>query len=294
MNKKVKLLITIISCYQDKVQTYLENNYEYYKSKKYSIEFLINWNNVEEVPKFEYKDLIIHNRRTLDVFPNYPDKTESNWNKSRFTNTLDFDYDYLLLQDDDVIHNSSSIDNLIDEAELVGMDGLTVLLARDLRPYKTYNIEEELNNLSKTYKIKHKSKKFTGRYSGSQGGHLISRDFLNNNYDKLIKYNGHGEDCYRQSIAMLENKFYYTQGKVTIMYYDYKGYSKELQFKSAIDAAKVIDLPVYFRISPSVCWYPIFKNDLLSSDYIEVSDNLYVPDELTKNKIIKLYGEQLK
>lgn len=283
-----KLLVTILSCKPNTVVTYFDNNYEYYKSNKYSIEFLINWNNVEEVPNFEYKDLIIHNRRTLDVFPNYPDKNISNWNKSRFTNTLDFDYDYLLLQDDDVRHNSSSIDYLIDEAELVGMDGLTVLLARDLRPYKTYNIEEELSNLSRTYKIKHKNKKFTGRYSGSQGGHLLHLDFIRNNYDKLTKYNGHGEDCYRQSVAMKEGKFYYTQGKVTMMYYDYKGYSKELQLKSAIDAAKVIDLPVYFRISPSVCWYPMFDNDLLLSDYIEVSDNLYISRSTNMTKYNKL------
>ena len=289
MNKKVKLLIAIVSCYPDKVQTYLESNYDKLKSDKYDIVIAINWNNIDEVPNMSYKDLVVENYRTVDIYPNYPDKSGSQWNIARFTNVDNIDFDYIIVQDDDILYKTH-IDNLLDEVTEKKVDGLVLLQGRSLRPYKTYDVSKEIDKLNDRYVIR-KRHKSTPTYAGNQGGQLMSRKFFLENYKTFLMYNGHGEDCIRSGVAFSQDKFYATAGNVLLGYYDFKGYPKELQVRSAYEASKLKLFPVMIKWNTE--WYPL-DSHLDLSKLVKIDDNLYAPDELTKNKIINLYGEQLK
>lgn len=123
---KIKLVIAIVSCYPDKIKSYLESNYDKLKSDKYDVVIAINWNNVDEIPNAQYKDLKVENYRTVDIYPNYPDKSVSNWNIARFTNIDKMDFDYVILQDDDILYKTH-IDLLLDEVINKEVDGLVLL-----------------------------------------------------------------------------------------------------------------------------------------------------------------------
>ena len=285
---KIKLVIAIVSCYPDKIKSYLESNYDKLKSDKYDVVIAINWNNVDEIPNAKYKDLKVENYRTVDIYPNYPDKSVSNWNIARFTNIDKMDFDYVILQDDDILYKTH-IDLLIDEVINKEVDGLVLLQGRSLRPYRTYDVNHEIDKLNDKYTIR-KRNHSTPTYAGNQGGQLLSRQFLLDNYKTMMEYNGHGEDCARSGIAFSQNKFYATSGNVLLGYYDFRGYSKELQVSSAYDVSKLGLFPVMIKWNTE--WYPI-SPDYNLDELVQVKGNLYATDEDTKIKIINLYGSIL-
>lgn len=279
-------MISLLTCFPDRVLNYLELNYDKIISSKYNVKLAINWNRLDKVPELKYKDLEILNFRTIDVYPNYPDKSVSNWNIARFSNMTDSEFDYILIQDDDVIYKTH-IDKLLDEVYYKEVEGLVLLQARGLRPYREYDLDLEIRKLSDKYVIR-KRNRSTPTYAGNQGGQLISRKFLLDNYKLITSYNGHGEDCIRSGLAFIQDKFYATAGNVMLSYYDFKGYPKTLQVKSAIEASKMNLFPVIIKGNTE--WNPVSPvSDTVG--LLPLSDNLFVKDNETKFKLFNNYKD---
>lgn len=237
----MKILISMISNRPDQVQRFLQMNNHQIKSSKHDISLLVNFNNLEELPKLETYS-VPHTFRLVDPLKDSDGKYH--WNTTRLSNTLDeFEFDYIHLLDDDVYFKFNMdyiYDNLEEKHDFVAVTANNI----DDVYNSVYEYMKDRKEPKKPVQYRKVEGKIINNLKITAGGHILSRKFLENNYDRIVSYDDFNEDTWRSYIALKYGNCYYTKNRLALYNYDAKNYNPEQRYIS-LNRFIELEIPVW-------------------------------------------------
>lgn len=274
----MKLLVSLLSNKPEQVEQFLLINSGVFQSSRHQVDLLINWNGLEEYPPANVSDYYydsfdkVTHTRTCDV---YDKDGVPHWNEARLSTVLERDFDYVWILDDDV-RPLYHVDRLLDLIEshpnnighlmLRGKEAKPKSFADNTELIEKYNIGLEELSIQKV-------NRYSDRVGGNQCGQILSREYFLNNYEEIMKYNNHGEDCWRTLIALMQDNCYVSSTYVGLCEYNPKQYPRDLRTRAALEVSKISPVPIF--VSQASNWRPIYPSKL-AKNYEEVLPNIYV------------------
>lgn len=272
----------MISNKPNNVQKFFDNNHSMIEKSSHNITILVNFNNIETIPT----DLNSYGLNTMyELIPGLIRDGKYYWNESRFRNQELVDYDYIHLVDDDVKFLMDNIDQLYDvvSKELPGFVQVTTHRVKSIDLYDSLDI----------YKFKHihnklvKGTSISSVFKITAGGHMLSRKFVDDHLDELLKFNVFNEDTYRCYVALKYDELYRTKFYTGLSEYNSKSYNSYEKLESLLRFIE-LGIPVSVGFTNSIT--PL----VTIPDTLDKVDDLVYSEKKSDSKYPSLIIKYLK